>query len=887
MSLWRQLTHGLRALSNRPGVADELDDEVRDFYDRARADLLREGLSPDEAARAARRELGDEEHAREALGSYGWEHVVETTLADLSHSLRRLRRAPSFALTAVLTLALGIGASTAIFSAVRPILFEPLPYPDAERLVTLTDIDGAGGPLAVTYGTYLEVAVRSRSFTGLAASDRWQPALVGAGESERLTGELVTASHFDVLGVAPAIGRDFEAGDDTFGGPRVAIVSDALARRRFGSARAILNGTIELDDVDYTVIGVMPGGFENVLAPNADVWAPRQFREQAPFESAEWGHHMQMIGRLAPGVSLEQAQSELATIGAEPVAELPRPPWALFERGLAIESLQGSATAGAESVLLALLGAVTLLLVIACANVTNLLLARCVGRRAELAVRGALGAGHGRLVRQLLTESAVLAVIGGAFGFAVATLGIQAILALAPAELPRIDAVGLDWPAFGFAVAVTAFVAIGIGLAPALRGARPNLSRDLHSGARVTAASHHLLRRGLVVTEVALALVLLTGAGLLLRSVDRLLATVPGFDAANVLTMQLVATSYLDEPPAATMQYFEKTLEAVRAVPGITSAAFASQLPLSGDNDGYGVEFESASQPFPNNTSGALRYVVTPEWFQTMRIPLLRGRLLGPEDRPSAPGAVLISESLARRWFGDRNPIGERMRIGPDMGRADRPWDVIVGVVGDVKQVSLALASPDAFYKAMGQWPWVDAVQSLAVRTDGDAAALAPDVRRAIWSVDSTPPIERIATMEDLLVASEAARRFALLAFSVFAIAALVLAGLGLYGVIAGSVVERTREIGLRSALGATPAQLLTLVVRQGMMLAGVGAVIGLVGSIVAARGLDSLLYEVTSLDPLTYGGVIVLVAGVAMIACWLPATRAARVDATIALRAE
>jgi putative ABC transport system permease protein len=887
VSPWRQLARGLRALTNRAAVDDELDDEVRDYFERAYADLVRAGLSTEEAARVARLELGDAARAREELRSYGWENAVEATLADLRHALRRLRQSPSFALVAILTLALGIGASTAIFSAVSPILLEPLPYPNADRVVMLTDRDGAGAPLDVTYGTYVEVAARSRSFESLAVADRWQPALVGGGESERLVGEAISAGYFGVLGVSPALGRDFDPTDDAFRGPRVAIVSDGLAKRRFGSARAVLNETIRLDDDDYTVIGVMPAGFRNVLAPEAEVWAPRQYRAQAPFESAEWGHHMRMIGRLATGVSVDQAHTELAAIAESQIAEFPRPPWALFESGLIVESLQSSVTAGVRPVLLAILGAVLLLLVIACANVTNLLLARGVARRGELAVRAALGAGRARLVRQLLTESLLLAFLGGAVGLGVAIAGIQGIVALAPAGLPRIDAVRLDVPAFLFALALTALVGLAVGLAPARRGAQPNLRLDLLAGARAALGSHHVLRRALVVTEVALALVLLVGAGLLLRSVERLLATAPGFDASKSLTMQIVATGYRNESPDTTLQYFQSVLDAVRTVPGVTDAALTTQLPLSGDFDGYGFVFESSSQTFPNDSPGALRYVVTPEWFRTMGIPLLQGRLLDAQDRPGAPQAVLLSESFAKRWFGERNPIGERLRIGPEIGQPDRPWDIVVGVVGDVKQASLALGPPDAFYVALGQWMWVDVVQSLVVRTDGDPAALVPAVKSAIWSVDSAPPIARIATMEDLLASSEAQRRFALTVFTIFAVAALVLAALGLYGAIAGSVVERTREIGLRSALGAGRTRILSLVMRQGMTLAGLGVAIGLAGAAAATRALETLLYGVTALDPLTYGAVIVLLAGVCVAACGLPAWRAANVDPTTALRCE
>ena len=887
MSLWRQLAHGLRALRNRPIVNDELDDEVRDFYDRARADLMREGLSPEEASRAARRELGAEEHARDQLGTYGWEHVAETTLADLRHALRRLRRAPSFALTGILTLALGIGSSTAIFSAVMPILFEPLPYPNADRIVTLTDSTADGAPLDTTYGTYVELQERARSFDVLAVATRWQPALVGAGESEQLNGDRVSAGYFRALGVGPAVGRDFVSDDETVGPAQYVIVSDALARRRFGGAEAAVNQTVMLDDWPHTVVGVMPSGFENVLAPGIEIWSALQYRRQAPFESGEWGHHLRMIGRLNAGVSAAEAQREVDTIAGDPIAEFPRPPHASLERSLYLESLQGTVTAAVRPALLAIAGAVLLLLILACANVTNLLLARSVDRRSELAVRAALGAGQPRLMRQLLTESLMLSLVGGVVGLAVAMAGVRLIVALAPAGLPRLSAVGLDPSAFLFAFAVTSLVGLAVGTVPALRGARTDLRLDLHSGFRTARGTQHVMRRGLVVVEVALALILLCGAGLLLRSVERLFSTSPGFDASNLLTMQVVATNYASRSEAETLQFFQSALDAVRSVPGVVDAAFSTQLPLSGDYDAYGVRFESDLDADPNATGGVLRYVVTPEWFYTMGIPLREGRLLGAEDRPGTPEAVVLSESYARRLFGDRTPIGERLKIGPENFAPDRPWDVVVGVVGDVKQGSLGLAPEEAFYVALGQWIWVDMVQSLVVRTEGNPAAFVPAIREAVWSVDSTPPLARISTMEDLVAASEAQRRFVLVVLAIFAAAALVLAGLGLYGVIAGSVAERTREIGVRAALGAAPGAVLSLVVRQGMTLAGLGALVGLIGALAATRGLESLLYGVTPLDPATYFGVIVLLAGVCALASLVPAWRAANVDPTAALRSD
>lgn len=890
MSFLRQLSRGLRALTQREAVHEELDEEVRDYFERAGAELETERLAPDEAPRAARKYLRDAAQAREDLRSYGWENAVEATLTDLKLSVRKLFRAPGFAIVGVLTLALGIGASTAIYSAVVPILFAPLPYPAADQLVMLSGRDLDGGRRAVAYGTYEELVARSRSFAELAVVDLWAPALAGPGEPERLHGQLVSAGYFRALGVRPAIGRDFEPADDVFRGPRVAIISASLARRRFGAGNAVRGRPILLDGAAHTVIGVMPDRFANVLSPTAEVWAPRQFRSGAPFNSGEWGLHMRMIGRLAESASLDQARREILAISQSPAEESPRPEWASLEDGLIVEPLQGAVTSTARPALLAILGAVLLLLVIACANVTNLLLARSAIRRSELAVRSALGAGRSRLARQLFTESLLLSFLGGAAGLVVAAVGVNVIVALAPAGLPRVEAVRLDVPAFVFAFSVTAVVGFAVGLVPAMRGSRPDLRLDLQAQSRATGGTHHRLRSALVVSELAVAFVMLAGAGLLVRSMERIFANEPGFDASGVLTMQIVTTASQSSPDAA-LQYFNSVIQAVRRVPGVADVALSSQLPLSGDFDAYGVAFESAPRTPPVQTAqdetGVLRYAVTPEWFATMGIPLRAGRLLDARDRPGSPGAVVISESLARRFFGEQDPIGQRVRFGPQIVYQDLSGNVVVGVVGDVRQSSLAYTSPGAFYVAMGQWVWVDEVQSLVVRTSGDPASLLPSVKQALWSVDRTPPVVRVATMEDLVAASESERRFVLRILGVFALSALVMAAVGLYGVIAGSVAERTREIGLRGALGASRRRILGLVARQGATLTAFGVAIGLAAAAAVTRGLTSLLFGVTSLDPVTYAGVAVLLAGVAAAACVVPAWRAASVDPTIALRAE
>jgi len=809
--------------------------------------------------------------------------------SDLRHSCRRLLASPGFALIAITSIALGVGASTAVFGAVHAILFAALPYPQAQRVVALTDRDSEGGRLPVAYGTYREIAERSRSFERLAVADRWQPGLVaGAGDPERLDGDRVSADYFRVLGVAPAVGRDFAAADDVRGGPPVAIVSASLVARRLGGAPGALGRPIVLDGVTYTLIGVMPEDFRNALAPSAEVWVPLRYRAQAEFQSSEWGHHLRMVGRLVAGIAPARAAAEIQSIGREPVAEFPRPAWAPMSDGLIVESLLDSMTIGVRPALLAILGAVFLLLAIACVNLSNLLLARTLARRAELAIRTALGAGRGRLLRQLVTESLVIAFVGGIAGIGVAVAVEAALASVAPVSLARAGAFALDLPVFGLALVVSTLVGLAAGVLPGSSGVHDGTYAAVRAGSHATDSRHRGARRALVVTQVALACVLLTSAGLLFRSVENLLATEPGFDAERVLTMQAVATGRRYGSLDELARFYEQALDAVRAVPGVADAAFTSQLPLSGESDSYGVAFESGSRGDAGNAGAALRYVVTPDWFATMRIPLLEGRLLGAEDKAGAPQAVLINASFAKRRFGAQSAIGQRLRMGPYIGRSDGSWATVVGVVGDVKQTSLALESPDAVYFAMGQWLWVDAVQSLVVRarTD-DAAALAPSVERAIWSVDPTPPLVRVATMKDLLEASEAQRSFALVLFAAFALTAVVLAVVGLYGVVARSVEERKRELGVRAALGASPGRVAALVIRQGMALAGAGIVFGVLGAAAATRALSSLLFGVSPVDALAFGGTIAVLACVSLLACGVPAARAARVDPVITLRSE
>jgi putative ABC transport system permease protein len=515
--------------------------------------------------------------------------------------------------------------------------------------------------------------------------------------------------------------------------------------------------------------------------------------------------------------------------------------------------------------------------------VTNLLLARGAQRRGEFAMRAALGAGRMRMIRQLLTESLLLAVFGGGFGMVVAELGVGALVALSPAGLPRVDSIRVDGAVLAFGIGVTTLIGLVVGLVPALHASRSDLQTGLQQSSRRAAGGHQLTRRALVVTEVALALVLMVGAGLLLRSLQRLFAISPGFDASDVVTMQVQTSGHRFDEESATHRFFAQALEAVRQVPGVTAAAFTSQLPLSGDLDEYGVHFEPGPSGKPEGGYSTFRYGVTPGYFEAMGIPLRRGRLFDAHDVSGAPVAVLISESLAKRKFPGQDPIGHRLHVG----RQDLPWYTIVGVVGDVKQASLALTQSDAVYIPAAQWYAPDNAMSLVVRARGDASSLVPVIKRAIWSVDKDQPILRVATMDDLLAASAAERRFVLILFQAFAVVALVLAATGIYGVLSGNVTERTREIGVRLALGASRGDILALVVRQGMTLTGLGVLIGLSGAVAASQAVVTLLFGVSRLDPITYIGVIAILVGVSAIACWVPARRATKVDPLVALRYE
>jgi len=881
MRLWRGFAHGLRSLL-RPDEADrDVADEIRHYLAEAEAELVAGGASVQEARRAARLRYGDGLSARDAVRGYGWEITVEALLADIRFAGRRLRRRPGFTAVALLTLGLGIGSSTAIFSAVSPVLFQPLSYPEADRMVAVSDRQDDGAPVAVTFGTFRELSERSRAFDGLSVLKPWQPALAGGPEPERLDGQQVSAGYFGTLGVPPALGRGFEASADRPGGPKVVVLSDGLWRRRFGSDPAIVGREVRLSDELHVVLGVMPAGFENVTGPGAEVWSLLQYDASLPtLDGREWGHHLDLIGRLRAGVDIGAARSELDGIARLPIGEFVRPVWASLERGLLLRPLRAAATAETRPTMLAIAGAGILLLAIACVNVTILLLASGAQREGELAVRATLGAGRPRLARQLLTESLLLAGLGGAIGIVVARVGVDVLVALSPPGLPRVDSIGIDGMALGFALGVTTVVGILVGLGPALTRPRGELHDSACGAGRSPTGRHRSARRSLVVTEVALAVVLLIAAGLVLRSIQRLFAIPPGFDPARVVVLQVHTTGFEDD--AATERFFDRALDAVRQTPGVRSAALTNQLPLSGDESVFGVNPEEDDSS-EGEGGGAYRHTVSPGYFETMGIRLASGRGLDERDVAGAAPVVVVSEALARRLFAGRDPIGRRVHVG----RTDLPAHTVVGVVSDTRHVSLEAEPAEAVYVTPAQWYFADVVRWLVVRAEGDAGALVPALRQAVWSVDGNQPIVRTQTMDALVQRSEARRRFVLIVLESFALVALMLAGVGLYGVLSGSVTERMPEIGLRAALGASRTSILGLVVRQGMTVTAIGVAIGLAGAAAASRALVALLFGVSRLDAVTYLAVVALLGSVAALACWIPAARAARADPLATLRAE
>jgi putative ABC transport system permease protein len=791
-------------------------------------------------------------------------------LKDVRFGLRVLAKQPGFTAVTVLTLALGIGANTAIFSVVNGVLLRPLPYPAGERLMTTRN--------NVSQLDLDDVLAQAQSFESAGGIATQALDYTGGSEPLQVQAGFVTNELFDVLGARPFVGRALTSRDNVKGGERVAVLSHGFWQRQLGGAD-ISHLTVALSGQTYTVVGVLPASFTSPRgAP--DVWIPLRIGD--PGAADQRGvHFLRPFFRLKPGVTLAQAQAEMNAVAEREAEAYPEENKG---RQIRLMSLYEYKVGDVRPALLILFGAVGLVLLIACANFANLLLARAAARRQEVAVRTALGAGRLRIVRQMLTESVLLSFAGGACGLLLALWGVEALRSLGPESLPRLQDVGVDWRVLLFTLGVSVLTGLVFGLAPALRASRVNLHDALKEGGRGEAgASGARLRGALVVSELALALVLLIGAGLLIKSFWRLRSDAPGLDTENVLTMRVeLPESRYKEIPKQT-QFRRALLERLNSMPGV-EAAMVSELPLSGEELTHNMTFEGRPVE-PGDEPEVPARSVAGDYFRLMKIPLLRGRDLTPQDREDAPTVGVVNESFVRQYFPDSNPVGARVRWARD----EPPrWMTIVGVVGDVKQMGLGQPEEPAFYYSYMQsdapfkrWMY------LTIRSQADPAALARQVKEQVWAVDSMLPITKVRPLTEVAASSIAGQRFNMTLLVVFASVALLLAGVGIYGLISYSVERRTREIGVRMALGAQRRDILGLVVRQGIVLASLGLALGLAGAFAATRLLAGLVYGVSTTDPTTYAALSVFLLLVALLACLVPARRATKVDPMVALRYE
>lgn len=800
---------------------------------------------------------------------------------DLRYAARMLVKRPGFTFVAVITLALGIGANTAIFSVVNAVLLRPLPYPEPNRVVALLEHDKDGPDNTAGYATIADWRDRSETLEHIAAVRGWGPTLTGEGEPERLAAMRVSANFFKLLGVRPAIGRDFQPEEDRPDTWRVVILSQALWQSRFNSDPNIEGKPITLSGAAFTVVGVMPKEFEEMISPNyyeqARLWAPLGYDSSLSY-GCRTCRHLRVIARIKPGVSIEQADAELDRISANLLRDYPNE---YSAAGVSLVRLQERFAQEISPALYVLLVAVGVVLAVACANLANLLLARATGRQTEMAIRAALGAGRGRLVRQLLTESLMLALIGAAAGIAIALWGMEFLTSFSSDSTDRFGPVSLDTRVLLFTLGVSLLTGVLFGLAPALQASKTDLNLSLKASRASTNLPQRRLRNALVISEVALALVLLVGAGLLLRSFARLLKVDPGFDTDNLLTMSVSALGPSYREDEQVLSFHREALRRIESMPGVEAVGLVSNLPLSGNYDRSGMLIEEKPITNPSDAPSPERYGIDPGYLRAMRIPLLRGREFTWQDSASAPLVTIISQSMAEQFWPGEDPVGKRIKLG---GEQD-PWRTIVGIVGNIRHLSLD--SPLDWQVYLPHAQWTASFVSLTIRASKDPSSLAAAVRDEVWSVDKDQPVYAVATMEQLLSRSVDERRFTLSLTALFALLALLMASIGVYGVMSFSVGQRTREIGIRLALGAQSRDVFRLVIGQGLALVGSGIALGLAAALALTRFLSSALYGVSAADPLTFAVISLLLAGVALVACYIPARRAAKTDPMIALRYE
>ncbi|HEV8042331.1 MAG TPA: ABC transporter permease [Bryobacteraceae bacterium] len=873
----------LRALFRRKTVEAELDDELRLHFDFSVQKYERSGLSREEALRRARLEFGGmgqvKEECREARGV----HFMEELFQDVRYGLRMLRKSPGFTAVALLTLALGIGANTAIFSVVYGVLLRPLPYKDSDRLIVLNETTPKVGQVSVSYPNFLDWRSGNRSFSQMAAVAGVSFNLAGVDQPENINGEAVSPYFLSMLGVRPILGRDFAASEEKAGTVPVALLSYQLWQSHLGGSASALGRTINLNGKSFTIIGVLPPDF--VCVDKTDIMVPIGVWLTGNSDANSRGDRgdMAAIGRLGPGVSFAQAQAEMQAIAARLAISYPGPN---DQFSAALRPIREVFVGEIRPAILILFGAVLFVLLIACANVANLFLMRGAARTREIALRIALGATRGRIVRQMLAESFVLAFLGGLLGLAVSIAGIRGLARLIPMDGMSGGAVNMNGMVLLFAAAAVVVSAFVFGLVPAMNLTKPDVQPELKEGGRSASSGtgQNRLRGLLAAGEVAVALILLVGAGLMVKSLYRLLAVDPGFKTDRILTMemQLRSAQYSKDP--AILNFWQQVLYRVRALPGVESAALGTVVPLTDSHSRSDITIEGMALPKPGSFPHPDGHSVSPGYLRTLGVPLLRGREFTDADQQNSPLVGMVNAAVARQFFPNQDVLGKRFMFGHPS--TDPPkWITIVGVAADTKLYGLANPARLEVYLPLRQS--VLRNMDLVVKSAADPAALTSSIRGAIASIDKDQPIFAIATMQELVKSSISTRRITLILLGLFSALALILAAIGIYGVISYSVAQRTHEIGIRMALGADGGGVLRMILAQGVKIAGAGVGTGILASFGLTRLMTKLLYSVSSADPITFAAVAIVLVVVAMLACYIPARRALRVDPIIALRYE
>jgi putative ABC transport system permease protein len=811
---------------------------------------------------------------------------MDTWLKDVRYAFRRLRKTPGFSAIVLLTLALGIGANSAIFSVVNTVLIRPFPYRDPERLVvvdhfypSLNNLEaGASAP------GFRDLRDKASIFDGVFVMTGWAPALTGnGGEPQRLQGTRASGLIFKTLGVAPAVGRPFTPEDDAPGKNHVVVLSNGFWQRQFGGDASVVGKRMILNGEPYDVIGVMPASFRDFTgrAPS-DLWTPLALSPEQLSDNNRTNEYLTLVARLRPGITVDRARGDMKAFASQLRAQYPNQ--YASDWTLKVTPMNEKVSGRIRPALLVLLGAVGFVLLIACANVANLLLARAASRIKEVAIRSALGATRRDLLRQLMAESLLLAVVGGVLGLGLAWLGMKGVVALKPANVPRITELRIDGVVTAFTLGVAIVTGLVFGLMPAIQTSRANLQETLKEGGRSGSAdrSGHTMRRVLVVAEVALALTLLTGAGLLIRSLALLQGVNPGFDSSSLLTFNVSIPGAKYRSDTALVQYWERAIETVKAVPGVTSVGITSTMPFSG-NWSTGRFQPPPGKPGPWGD----QRVVSPGFFPTLKVPLIKGRNFTEQDGTTGAQVVIVDEEMVKRYWPNADPIGKRVTFNDPQRDSVINWMTVVGVVGHTKHEGLDAESRVQLYHPYRRYGFISNGMSFAVRTVGDPNRALPAVRAALHAIDQDVPISNIATMDANIANSMGQRRFAMMLLGLFAVMALVLASIGIYGVMSYSVTQRAHEIGIRMALGAARQRVLGMVMRQGLALVGLGVVIGVVGAFGLTRLIASQLYGVRPTDPTTFVLVALTLTGVAALATLVPAMRATRVDPVVALRDE